>query len=123
MDVVESGLYIVFQWIELRRQEAKRLLHQYNINMLKTFNMIMRRMSIMRGESYAGVPNAYRRMLFGVPGTTRSGRWFLAPDHERVRRLFNGWVQRLYAYQILRDNPDGQGSPITVYRPYFLPGM
>lgn len=114
--IVSDGLYIVFQWIEERRRREIERLRQYNENTLKSIGLVTRRIRMMRGETYNGVPNNIRLMLFGVPGTTRSGRWFQRPDHAQALDLYHHWIRRISAYSYWT-------GLTRVYKPRYLPGL
>ena len=118
-DVISNGLYIVFEWIAQRRREAIEQLRQYNENMLKSMSLALRRIRMSRWGSEAvlsytpfeEVSQHWRRLLFGVRGITRSGRWIQRPNHARVLSLYNNWIRRVTAIW----TPDGE------LKPYYLP--
>ena len=122
--IVEAGLYIVFTWIAQRRREIQELA-QYNANMSKSIFMVLRRMRLNRGEQNVGrdLPNYLHTMLYGVRSITRSGRWLHRPDHNKARNLYHYWIRFVTAHRTTIENPDGQGSPITIRRPYYSPGF
>jgi len=126
--VFSDGLYVVLQWIEQRRRETNEYIRQYADNMMKSFAVIHRRIRMRRGldpvpppHYRIGVPST--TILYGVPSTTRRGGWFQAPRHAYATRLYNHWIQRLLAEAEVYDNPDGEGSPLVVRRPYYFPGL
>ena len=119
-DVISNGLYIVFEWIAQRRREAIEQLRQYNENMLKSMSLALRRIRMNRwGPGEANLPvfeevsQHWRRLLFGVRGITRSGRWIQAPNHAKALDLYNNWIRRVTAIW----TPDGE------LKPYYLPGL
>ena len=121
-DVISNGLYIVFEWIAQRRREAIEQLRQYNENMLKSMGVVLRRIAMNTGRTdFREVSQHWRRLLFGVRGITRSGRWIQRPNHARVLSLYNNWIRRVTAYRDTEINQDGESS--LVLRPYYLPGL
>jgi hypothetical protein len=123
--VVSDGLYIVFQWIQQRRREIEYLLPRYNENMFKSLRMVIRRVRMNAGLDPTTSLGHLRRMLYGVRGTTtRTGqKWVERPNHARVNDYYNHWIQTVTAYRHRIENPDGVGSPIITYTPYYLPGL
>ena len=123
--VISDGLYVVLQWIEQRRRETNEYIRQYADNMMKSIAVIHRRIRmemqregfgdpshllIDRPDESPGAVAWYRRLLYGVPGTTRRGGWFQRPDHEYAAWLYNQWITGLLIHH-------------ETQRPYYFPGL
>ena len=116
MSVVESGLYIVFQWIQRRR---RKYVQEYAESMEKVFKIIYnRRRTLFLWSGRFQITNREIESLFPE---YRDRHWWLLwkPSHvARVARLYREMVPTARAYDEIARS--GRAQEI---RYYHYPGL